>query len=168
MATWTNNDGLPIEFGITRASPGTGGEPDQAGESRKLIIDFDLADLGDANAAIGFVDKHELPEGAIIHRVRTIVLEDADGTNATLDIGVIKQGTEGTDDPDGFDEDIPETTLDNGKGTTVECDGALIGTALDANYYFSASYETAAFTAGRVRVIIEYTPTLNRYAQTLV
>lgn len=167
MSTWTNDDGLPIEYGTAQATVSTGGHVDKSGESVKLVAEFDLATLADASATVGFVDEHEIPEGAIIRSVTTTVLTAAtSGGSAVLDIGVIDASADasGTDDDDGFDAAIAVAAL-TPAGTAIAGNGALVGTVLDASYHLAASYDTAAFTAGRVEVIVEYTPTLNRENQ---
>lgn len=166
MATWTNNDGLPIEFGTTKSTSSTGGEPDQSGDRRKMTLDIDLTTLVDASALVGFVDSHELPEGAIIHAATLTVLEAAAGATAVLDIGVIDASADatGTDDDDGFAAAVAVASL-TPAGAEIAGAGALVNTVLDASYRVAASYDTAAFTAGKVRLLIEYTPTLNREAQ---
>ena len=165
MATWTNNDGLKVLFGTTQGQSEPGGEPVQAGATRKLVVDVDLTQLADANAAYAQPFTTELGDGWIINSVTATVLTAAtSGGSAVLDLGVIKAGTAGTDDDDGFDAAVALTAIDT-IGEVVNCDGALVNTELDADYHFAASYDTAAFTAGLIRVVIEYTPTENREDQ---
>ena len=167
MGTWTNDDGLPIEFDNTKSQSSTGGHVTGALGRQRLEVDITLADLADASAVVGFVDTHEIPEGAIIHSVTTTVLvAAASGGAAVLDIGVIDASADssGTSDDDGFDAAIALAAL-TPAGAAVVGDGALVGTVLDAHYRVAASYDTAAYTAGKVQVAIEYTPTLNRDAQ---
>jgi hypothetical protein len=166
MTTWTNSDGLPIEFGTTQAGASTGGHVMKAGDAVELVVDIDLTTLADASATVGFVDEHELPEGAIIRSAKMIVLTAAAGATAVLDVGVIDASADssGTSDDDGLDAAVAVAAL-TPAGTEITCDGALINTVLDAHYKIAASYDTAAFTAGKVRLIVEYTPTLNRENQ---
>jgi hypothetical protein len=166
MGTWTNNDGLNIEFDRTKTESAKGGEAPSFGNRRKLVVDITLADLTDASATVGFVDEYELPEGAIIHSANITVLTAAAGATAVLDLGVIdaSANSSGTDDDDGFDAAVATASL-TPAGTVITGDGALVGTVLDADYRVAASYDTAAFTAGEVRLEIEYEPTLNRESQ---
>lgn len=165
MGTWTNSDGLTILFGTTQATKSQGGHVDKSGPSVFLVADITLADLTDASAAVGSgLDSHEIPKGAMIRSFTTEVLVAAVGVSATLDLGIIKAGTAGTDDPDGFDVDIATATL-TPAGASVTGDGDLVNTVLDAHYHLAASFETAAFTAGKVRVTVEYAVTSNREDQ---
>ena len=167
MGTWTNNDGLNIEFDRTKTESAKGGEAPSFGNRRKLVVDIALADLADASATVGFVDEYELPEGAIIHAANITVLTAAtSGGSAVLDLGVIDASSDssGTDDDDGFDAAVALAAL-TPAGTVITGDGALVGTVLDASYRVAASYDTAAFTGGEIRLEIEYEPTLNREGQ---
>lgn len=165
MTTWTNSDGLEVRFGTAQAAVSDGGAPSQAGESNKMIFEVDLADL--ATGVTDFSEANGLTfgKGDIVVGATVDVLTAAtSGGSAALNIGLEAKGTAGTDDPDGIDAAVALTAID-AKGERVVCDGALIGTALDDDYDLTMDYDTAAFTAGRIRLTIETMPTLNREDQ---
>jgi hypothetical protein len=95
----------------------------------------------------------------------TLLVEEVftSGGAATLDIGTWGVGlaTEVVDDADGIDVDIAITAID-GLGDVINCDGALVaalvpvGRTSDSDVVITASYETAAFTAGKATLTVRY------------
>lgn len=162
MATWINNDGIRVTFG--EAVRTEAAAPNQAGENLVVGFEVDLADLATGVTNFGVRDGIAIPKGAIIDSASITVLTAAtSGGSAALNVGLtLSDGTGG--DADGIDAAVALTAL-NAAGKRVVCDGALINTALASTLYFAADYDTAAFTAGRVRVDVHYRPRLNREAQ---
>jgi hypothetical protein len=82
------------------------------------------------------------------------------GTNATLNLGLVRITDASTEiDVDGLLVAAPRTDWDAAGETKlyrvgVTGVGALIGTATSYAGYLVADYDTAAFTAGRIRVTI--------------
>ncbi len=71
----------------------------------------------------------------------------------TLDIGL--QQEDGTDISEtGIDAAIAMTAID-AVGETVVCDGASIGTVLTYNSYVTIDIDTADYTAGRAKLIVQ-------------
>jgi hypothetical protein len=113
----------------------------------------DTAGAADVNPNDPFI-----PANAYITRSFTVV-ETAftSGGSATLDVGLVNAA--GTEiDLDGIDADASLGSL-NAVGDAVVNNGALVAGSTgvgSANAYVVASYETAAFTAGKAHVYIEY------------
>jgi hypothetical protein len=160
MGTWTNSDGLRILFGVDEAVTGSAGEYRTDDRDRVVEVAFNLAPLGTAAAIQDqFVT---IPAGVRIARVELINETAAtSGGSATLNVGLQRLDRTTELDYDGFIAAGALATLDAAgetvtytEGTTAH--GALIGTTLAFPGYITADYDTAAFTAGRVRVRIYY------------
>lgn len=161
MATWTNNDGLIIRLGVTEAEVSRGGEVQSFGPDRTWEFVVDLANLGSASALLEDTHNFLLPSGLTISEVE-IVTETAgtSGGSATLNLGLIRQDQSTTYDADGLVAALALTSYDAAGETTVlrvgsTGAGALIGTTLANTGYLVADYDTAAFTAGRIRVRVK-------------
>lgn len=161
MGTWTNADGLRIAFGADEGVAGKAGEYRVDGQERVVECVITLTGLG-TSAAIQdqFVT---LPAGAFITKVVALVTTAAtSGGSATLNVGLQRLDRSTELDYDGFIAAGALATID-AAGDIVEYiqgstgHGALIGTELAYPGYITADYDTAAFTAGVVRVQIFYT-----------
>jgi hypothetical protein len=158
---WHNNDGLYVKFGELEAVPSVAGEHSYDGLTHEL--EFEIADfttLTDANAIID--SNIKLPDGALISKITLIVTEAAtSGGSAVLDIGVIDEDRASNGDDDALV--AAEAVADMGTiGNTIEYvqgatgHGVLVGTILTKSVYITVGYDTAAFTAGAAKVLIEY------------
>jgi hypothetical protein len=172
MGNWLNKDGLYIKFGPEQAVPNkTGGYADPAdGTQSVLELDIDLTAVGSSPAIVS--DVHWLPAYARIEKVEVTVLEVADGANATLNMGLQKKDRATEIDYNGILADVPETDLDAAEGTVYSWTtstsggagnlvGATAGVGPDPGY-ITVDYDTAAFTAGRIKVKLFYTLAANR------
>lgn len=163
--TWTNSDGLVVGFGTHTEDNDVAAV--SGGTKKRLEVEYDLADLADTFAATNVKPQDpRIPRGSYITRatIQTLVAATSGGA-ATLDIGTWGVGltTEVVDDADGLvaDATIAEMTS---VGETHVCDGALIlasdgvgvGATSNSDVVIAPSYETAAFTAGRIRLTVEY------------
>lgn len=159
MGVWVNNDGLRIKLGNSEAAVTRGGEIRTGGETRVYEVRFGLTALGTTEAvqAYGVL----IPSGFFIEQVEVVASVAAtSGGAATLDVGLIRQdGTTAYDD-DGLVAALglaqingagEKNILTQGGSTT----GALVGTALANTGLITASYNTAAFTAGEVTVRVK-------------
>ena len=156
---WTNSDGLYIKFGTEEATVGTAGEHSvMIGPEHISEVVITLTGLG-TSAAI--LDQHTLlPAGARITKVKIIneVLATSGGS-ATLNLGLQRQDRSTELDYDGLLAAAPLADY-NAAGETKEYVigvtgvGALVGTTLSYAGYLTADYDTAAFTAGKVRAQI--------------
>lgn len=154
---WTNPDGLTIYFDGEEAQLANGGEYKTFDLSRVEDVEVDLTTLT-TTAAV--VSRSVFPWGKTLDKVEIIAdVAATSGGSATLDVG-FRRVTAGTDvDDDGAVAALPLANI-NVTGETnvltagVTYAGALVGTVVEADEscYITASYNTAAFTAGRIRI----------------
>lgn len=153
--SYTNADGLQV---LTNGDQGVPKNLGQAvgGTEKELVFDLKDATLIPASPAAPKANDPFIPAGSYITDAYLIVKTGFAGTNATLNIGL--QTAAGVAiDADGIDATIAVTALAAGKA--VLNDGALVrGTATvgSDNAYLSFDYDTAAFTAGAAKLVIEY------------
>ena len=152
---WTNSDGLVVGFGTRDVETTGSAKVSLGGQRQQVVMDIYGPDLPDTDVAAQEVHGVILPAGALLESAKLIVKTAFAGATATMDIGIYAVDGNGTDDPDGIDVDIAVTAID-AAGDVVACDGAKIGTVLDAGYKVGVSYETAAFTAGVAELVVEY------------
>lgn len=157
---WTNSDGLVVKFGTEQATAATVAEYSTLGRTRQIEAVIDLTSLATGSTVLS--NTVVIPNGARIERVQVHVQTAAtSGGSAALNIGLIR--TDGTTayDADGLVAAMALTSLD-AAGETNEviighaAVGALVGTTLANDGLLVADYDTAAFTAGRIRVIVHY------------
>lgn len=153
MATWINSDGLEVRFGSDIGNRGQkAGVTTGAGKRRELILTLDLAalgangtgftaDLNNDGTLDGFNPSNTpIPANSRLVGVNTIVLETPAG-GTSFSVGTYQEnGT--VDDADGILTDAGAA-------------GAQIGTTL-ASSRFVAAKATGTYTAGKVKVILEY------------
>lgn len=170
---WVNSDGLLVLFGTDRARASRGGEYSVMGNGQhcaSVIIDLKgTATAGGTfpTAASGneliVADNVFIPAGAFITKVRVTVLKEPTTSGSpNLDLGLVDQDRSTEIDFNGFlaDADAFETGTDLGTVTeyvvgTTEA-GALIGTKITNTGLITASPSTADWTAGVIKVDIEY------------
>lgn len=152
---WTNKDGLAVGFG-TRDVEKTGSYVvDTDGSYKELVVRLVLSDLADTIDVNDVVNAPVIPSGSFISSALLVVETAAVGATAVLDIGLCTVAGVDVDD-DGIDAAIATATLVTDYDTA--CDGAKIGLHTTADWKVYASYDTAAFTAGVVKVVIKYLP----------
>lgn len=158
---YTNADGLYVKFHKEIATKGKGGYV-VGGDSflHTVELRINAVDLADAEAIQG--DGIVIPAGAVIEQIE-VVAETActSSGSATLDLGLIRQDRSTVYDADGLAADIALSSLNvAGEKVTltagVATAGALVGTTLANSGLITASYETAAFTAGVLVVRVRY------------
>ena len=159
--TTGNADGLYIEYGTTKATTENVGEYKTYGDMREVNVRIpDLTLIGSGATVLARTLK--FPAGVRIARVDVIADTAATGTNAVLNIGLIKDDLSTELDYNGLVAAIPVTSIDAAGETTsltagATYAGALLGTTLtDVGGYLTADYDTAAFTAGALNVRIFY------------
>lgn len=156
MPIWTNSDGLMVRLGLSESAPARAGSPSQAGPYKTIVADIVGTELGSASALIEGVPGVILPAGAIL-RSATLITEvpfDSAGDAGALNLGLAKAVDLSTYDEDGIDVAIAQTAID-AVGEEVACNGALVGVALAHDSVLVADYDTAAFTAGRAKLVLE-------------
>lgn len=158
---WHNSDELYIKFGANEATVSVAGDQPKKGGNH--VLEFNIADLttlADTNAIINSTAK--LPDGALIERiVVTNTTAATSGGSAVLDIGTIDNDRSSNGDDDSLLAALPIASFNTiGErseyvvGTTYA--GALVGTILTKDVYITVGYDTAAFTAGALKIRIEY------------
>lgn len=161
MALWTNNDGLRVKLGNTEAEVGRGGELNKGGTFREWEFSLDLVNAATGSALIPDTDNIIFPVGFVLTEVEVVNEVAATGTNAVLNIGLVRASDYSTAyNADGILAAAPITDWDAvGETKTYRVGvtgiGDQVGVAT-ATYptVLVYDYDTAAFTAGRVKVII--------------
>lgn len=152
--SWTNFDGLLVRFGTEKGAV----RVDGVQHVEKEVLVYKIADataLGNTDTAAPVADEAYLPAGSIILKALFVVdTAFTSGGSAVLDLG-LKQAAGTNIDDDGLDAAIAVASLTANAG--INGDGALVGTKLANDSYIMATYDTAAFTAGAGRLIVEYT-----------
>ena len=158
---WFNSDGLYVKFGANEATAGVAGEYNTLGARRCIEIRIaDLTTIPDTTQTI--LDQNVwMPDNARIEEIEVINTTAATGSGATLDLGLIRFDQSTELDYDGLLANAPLTdwdTLGETKSYSVGVTGAgaLMGTVITQPGYFVATYDTAAFTAGALRIRVWY------------
>jgi hypothetical protein len=161
MGTWMNNDGLYIKYGTDRSTAAKVGAFETL-QSGMHVIEANL-NLTELTASAAIVsDSFIVPKGWTIMRAEIIATTAAtSGGAAVLNVGIQRRDRSTEIDYDGIIAALALTSIDT-KGETTSFSkggtsaGALVGTVTDATYtgYLTADYDTAAYTAGVVKVRI--------------
>lgn len=171
MSGYLNSDGLYIKLGVTEATSQVAGYPQGGefkthGETRVQSQILDLAKLP-AFGTTGILNDVEFFGKGWVPEVITVeTLVAATGATATLSIGLRQNSDRVTD--------ISTTALINaitvasiaavGTRLTITAGstgaGANIGVATTFDALWTATVGTANFTAGKVRVSVQYRPTV--------
>lgn len=158
---WYNSDGLYIKYGTEEATAGVAGEYKMTGPQQ--MVELTISNLVPLTTT-GVIQDYNvvIPKNARIEKVEVITTTAVtSGGSATLDIGLVSTDTTTAYDDDGliaalaiasFNAAGESVVLTNG----VTSAGALVGTTLASNGYLVASYNTAAFTAGAIKIRIYY------------
>jgi hypothetical protein len=149
---YTNSDGLQQQYG-TRGVLSGAKEAAGVGVKKQLILDFNGVDLVDTTPTIDR-SAARLPAGAYVISATLLVEDTFVGATATLDIGTFKASDGTVLDIDGFVAAAAVATLT--AGADIAGAGAQIGTIIAEDTYVLPTYNTAAFTAGKARCVIEY------------
>ena len=153
--SYNNADGLLV------LTNGAQGAVNQTGTAEYgpsfLVIDIPAATaIGSATVAPAANDAF-IPAGAYITKATLIVTTAFTGTSAALNIG-LQTAAGSAIAAQGIDAAIAVTAID-AIGDVVACNGTSVAgvvTVGSANAYVSLDYDTAAFTAGAGKLIIEY------------
>lgn len=150
MATWINNDGLPIDFGLDEARFGLVAGYKTDGDKRYIEILVEVGNLVQ-NDTVRVSDKVTLPKGCALDSVEIAPKAGTFGGAGTLDIGLSFDGST-TDDPDGILDGLVAAEL-NGDGTEVA--GAYVTgkTILAERAYITFTRDNTAITGPAVAAI---------------
>lgn len=160
MAQWLNSDGLNVKLGVTEGIQRTAGEFKTYGPLRQTEVLLTLTGLL-STVAIQDYDAF-FPKNARIEQVDVEVDTAAtSGGSATLDVGLQRTDQSTLISNTSFIAAAAVATLTPAgtrltltAGSTAA--GAAIGTTLANAGYIIARYNTAAFTAGVVRVRVHW------------
>lgn len=158
---WTNSDGLPVRFHREEGTVNVSGRVPAADTTvNRVLWKLDYSKFnGTTGTQYETPSTVFIPKGATLVRATLVVTTGfTSGGSATLDIGLQQKG--GTEiDNDGIDAAIAKTAIDT-VGEQVACDGALVATTgggkLGYNAYLYVKAGTAAFTAGKADLVVEY------------
>lgn len=155
--SWMNSDGLYIKYGTTEAVQRVAGEFRNQGAFRVTEAVLTLASAGTAAAIVD--DNAFFPKNARIDKVELINVTAATGSGAVLNIGLQRYDRTTELDYDGLVAAVPLASIDGAGETTILTAGstyvgALVGTTTSNPGYLTYDYDTAAFTAGVLRVLV--------------
>ncbi len=151
---YTNADGLVEHFGTRDSENHRAGETAQKGFLKQAIVYITGANVEATQTGNKLAGGAVIPSGAHITKATLWVTTAFAGTNAALNIGTYGYDDLAAVDADGIDAAIAVTSLtDNAE---IACDGAQVDTVLAEAVYVGVDYDTAAFTAGSARLVIEY------------
>ena len=169
MTVWSNDDGLDVRFGTSKADLRLGGKLSTYGamsEIRVKILGTSVPAQG--TVAANVIDKKvTIPTNSYLDAVTSQLFVDTaftSGGSATLDIGLMAEDGDGTYtvlDDDGIDAAIAVGTLVLDYDTVPN--GAQMGTspvnaATGLPMAISYGYNTAALTAGAATLVLRYRP----------
>lgn len=165
MGTYLNADKLYRKYGTSQAGAtatgNQGGKLHSVGALNTAEFIIDLTTLSTTPTIIE--DNFVFPKNARIESVEVVAHTAATSAGAaTLDIGLVQQTDRSTAiDADGLVAAMAKTAIDtSGEKTTLVVGGtgagALIGTTNATPGLVTANYGTAAFTAGVLRVRINW------------
>lgn len=163
--TWLNNDKLYIKFGTSAADVATAGEYRYDGPLHMVEVKIpDMTKITATDGSYILDDAFRIGKGWRIQTVEVITDTACTGTGAVLNVGIIRSDRSTEEDFNGFLAALAQTSLTPaGKTLTLHTGdtsaGALLGTNLAstaASGYLVADYDTAAFTAGAIRIRIYY------------
>lgn len=154
---WTNADGLEVLMHGEQGNVNGKGSTVTSVRNQLVVAIEDATNIPSSADTPGALDGM-IPAGAYITNAYFIVETGfTSGGAATLDIGLYqKDGT--VIDADGVDAAIALAAIDTA-GEVVVNDGALVGgtATVGANdAYVELKYNTAAYTAGAAKLVIEY------------
>lgn len=157
---WVNPDGLAVKFGAEEGAIGkVGSLEDTYGEMQVMSIHFDYTDVASAAQILDYTAM--LTSGSRLVRASILCETAATGTNAVLNVGLIKEDFSTAYDADGLIAAVPLASID-AAGETYESIigatyvGSSIGTTLTEDAWITVDYDTAAFTAGKWVVTVFY------------
>lgn len=173
MANWVNADGLSIDLGITEATSVNpkyfqAGEYKTYGPVRTDEFTIDLTQLPAFGTAGILNNRTFFGKGWVPERVEIETLVAVTGTGATLSLGLIQNSDRTTViSATALTTAALTQTLMAAVGTRLDivagstAAGANIGVATTLDALVQATVGTANFTQGRIKLRIDWRPTVN-------
>jgi hypothetical protein len=164
-------DGLTVGYGTRTESNEVASVFAGSNGVRTITLEIDMASLPAfaSESATAYPNasgqQAMIPQGSIILGGQIQVLTACTGASADADFGL--WGLAGVDDSNGLKDSVLVATVAN-VGDTLILDGDLVadaddsgpavaGGTIDSDVFVTASY-TTAYTAGRVRVTVDFRP----------
>ncbi len=158
---WSNQDGLVVGFGQRDVSCNSAKKIAVEGAVEELVLDLtDATVLEDVQAVDGnaVVNGSEIPAGSLIVSATLVVTEAfTSGGAAVLDIGTYDADSAAAVDDDSIFAAVALGALSL-NAVIVASAGADIGAVVTQRVKIAATFDTAAYTAGKARVVIKYQP----------
>lgn len=149
MATWINDDGLPIDFGLDEARFALVAGYKTDGDKRYVELLLEVGNLPGSGESARLSDKYKLPKGAIINSIEIAPNKGTFAGAGTLDIGL--EFTDATtDDPDGLVDG--QTVANLNAGTVTALGDYVHGAALAAPAYITVD-QTGAITGPAIAAV---------------
>lgn len=167
MGFYFDPDGLYRQYGTTKAVPEIGGDYHREGEYRVLEYLLDLTTLTPFGTAIIPSNTTFVPKGVFVESVDVIVETAGVGATATLNIGLVNNDRTTVDSATGFVNAMTVATLVQGANLHLVVGSAFVGGYVGAlagtpvTGYLQATANTAVFSAGKIRVRINYRTNTN-------
>jgi hypothetical protein len=165
MGFWMDTDGLYRQYGVTKAVPEIGGDYLRYGDYRMQEYTIDLTTLTPFGTNIIPSNTTFIPAGVFIESVEIDVETTATGATATFSAGLIGNDRTTVASATGFANAVAMATLTAGTkfvmttGSTGA--GGYIGALTPSMGYLIVTANTALFTAGKIRLRINYRTTTN-------
>lgn len=160
---WMDTDGLYRQYGTTKAVPEVGGDFLRYAEYRMQEYTLDLTTLTPFGTNIIPSNTTFIPAGVFIESVEIDVETTAAGATATLSVGLIGQDRSTVASATGFVNAVAMATMTAGTKFTLTTGstgaGGYIGALTPSAGYLIATANTAVFSAGRIKVRINYRTT---------
>jgi hypothetical protein len=157
MPVVNNGDGLSLKLGVVEGQSGRAGEYNTFGPQTVYEFAINLADLTSASAILDYNTTFD--KGLLIEKVEVQTVVAVTGTNAALNLGLIRLDDTTTYDVDGLGKAaaLTQTAMADVGNVLTYVDGTsnagdFVGTILANAGRLVGDYDTAAFTAGRVVV----------------
>ncbi len=163
--SWFDTDGLYRQYGTTKAIPETGGDYLKYGEYRSQEYTIDLTTLTPFGTNIIQSNTTFIPGGVYVESVEIDVEIAAVGATATFSVGLIANDRSTVSSATGFVNAVAVGSLTQGAKIILTGGsagaGGYIGTTTGTpnTGYLIAQSGTAVFTAGKVKVRINYRTT---------
>lgn len=155
MSRWINSDGLLVKTGTSEAAVSKAGVfEDGYGNEHIIEAYVNYSDFEAYGTDTLLSDSVIIPDGARIVGAEIYVETAFAGTNATLEVGLLKKDYSTAYDADGLVAATATASLT--AAATITGAGALVGTTLAYDGLLTATVRTANFTAGRARIRVRY------------
>jgi len=158
--TWTNDDGLVVQFGTRTSEDKRGGVVSTAGNVEEMVVDFAYDDLPDGSTDGSYTT---IPSGAmILDAYFEVTAAFVGGTSYDIDLVDTAGSAIGSGEDKLFDALVTADINAIGERNSARTHGGTnSGNALDTELASAGMLKAAAtgtFTAGAGRMVIRYIP----------